>query len=462
MTGGASRVHSEPGLSLPVLDRLAPRPPDGPVSTWVERHTAPGDIVADPFGRGGWVARAALDHERRAVSLEIGPLQRMLAEIVLRPPDVRHLDAAVQGLATASHGRSSLKSWIEDLFATRCASCGRTLVVDAFTWVPGDEAGASARPISKRYRCGVCRDQQGGRESREAPLDADDLARAGSEIDHAAVRAGLLERFPPIDGAPSLPAELLDLHSPRQLAALAGILERIEGELRAAPVLAVLRLALLHAILPASRLATGHGRVATLRSVGGHVRHPAPGEWRERNPWLAYEEAFRTVRGFVQRLEGGATGPPPARLGEDLRSLGETVATAVLGLTAGAGSLLSAIDAAGGPNGAGAHVRLVIGQPPPRPTLDRIALAYHGTAWVLGREAAGLVPAEALAGSSLHPSWGRQADAVRAALERIEPATSPDARAVLLLDDGPEPLVAAALGATAAGYRLLSARIADP
>ena len=33
--------------------------------------------------------------------------------------------------------------------------------------------------------------------------------------------------------------------------------------------------------------------------------------------------AFRPVRGFIQRLEGGATGPVQARLGEDLRSLGE-------------------------------------------------------------------------------------------------------------------------------------------
>ncbi len=45
------------------------------------------------------------------------------------------------------------------------------------------------------------------------------------------------------------------------------------------------------------------------------------------------------VRGFIQRLESGAWGPVPARLGDDLRSLEEGAATAVLkqGTASGAG-----------------------------------------------------------------------------------------------------------------------------
>ena len=63
----------------------------------------------------------------------------------------------------------------------------------------------------------------------------------------------------------------------RQLVGLGAILERIEGDLRAAPVLAALRLAFLHAILPASRLGTGPGRTAALRvSSGTSGRRPAP------------------------------------------------------------------------------------------------------------------------------------------------------------------------------------------
>ena len=86
-------------------------------------------------------------------------------------------------------------------------------------------------------------------------------------------------------------------------------MERIEADLRAAPVLAALRLALLHALIPSSRLASGAGRGGALRVAGGHVRLPGTSQWRERNPWLAFEDGFRQVRGFVQHLEGGALGP---------------------------------------------------------------------------------------------------------------------------------------------------------
>ena len=62
----------------------------------------------------------------------------MLAEVVLRPPDVRHLDAAFQGMAASPRRESSLKVSLGDLFATRCATCGRMLVADEFIWEAGD------------------------------------------------------------------------------------------------------------------------------------------------------------------------------------------------------------------------------------------------------------------------------------------------------------------------------------
>ena len=201
-----------------------------------------------------------------------------------------------------------------------------------------DRRPGAAKPIARHYRCTVCRDQRGGSEQRQGPLDDDDLAadrrrrRRRGGAGHACA-AGSRR----VDGAESLVDELLALHTPRQLVGLAAILDRIESDLRAAPVLAALRLAFLHSILPASRLATTNGRIANLRIDGGHVRLPSATQWRERNPWLAFEDAFRLVRGFVQRLEGGALGPLQARLGEDLRSLGEGTATAVLALSSPSG-----------------------------------------------------------------------------------------------------------------------------
>ena len=109
-------------------------------------------MVADLFGRGGWIARAAVDLQRRGVSLESSPLTRMLAEVVLRPPDVRHLDAAFQGMAASPRGDTSLKVSVGDLFATRCATCARTLVADEIVWTTEDDDkdDTAARPTLDR------------------------------------------------------------------------------------------------------------------------------------------------------------------------------------------------------------------------------------------------------------------------------------------------------------------------
>ncbi|HEY6569053.1 MAG TPA: hypothetical protein VIZ22_02125 [Candidatus Limnocylindrales bacterium] len=466
MAGRALLLRAEPGFSLPAFERFAPPPPPALVGARIEAGSAPGDIVLDLFGRGGWVARAAIDRQRKGVSLEGTPLDRLLAEIVLRPPDLRHLDAAVQALAASARRESSLKASITDRFASRCATCERPVILDEITWsaeTEGEDGQPVApQPIRKHYRCPVCRDQLGGGEQRQAPLDANDL-RLALDRDAGDAREVLYDRFPVLEGGDTLADELLDLHTPRQLSALAAILERVEGDLRAAPIAAALRLAILHALGPASRLLTSPGRVAPLRIAGGHVRLPGGAHWRERNPWLAFEDGVRLVRGFVQRLESGAWGPVPARLGDDLRSLVEGSATAMLkqGTSAALGALqLETSHLAEG--GVRPRVRLVVGTPPLRPVTDRLAWAYHATAWVLGREAAATLPLEPLFGPAVRPSWGWQAAAVTRALRGVEPVMGRNARAVFLLEgDGPESLVACVLGGVTADYRLATARLPE-
>ncbi len=458
------RLHAsraDVGGGLPVFERLAPAPTPALLAARIDAHTGPGDVVADLAGRGGWVARAAVDRQRRAVSIESSPLTRMLAEVVLRPPDVRHLDAAFQGMSASPRGQSSLKVSMGDLFATRCATCGRGLVADEFTWADGGDG--VFRPTTRHYRCTVCRDMRGGSEARHGDLEPDDLARAMDVADGPAARAWARDRFPVVDGAPGLVDELLDLHTPRQLVALTAIMERIEADLRAAPVLAALRLALLHALLPSSRLASGAGRGGALRVAGGHVRLPVATHWRERNPWLAFEEGFRTVRGFVQHLEGGALGPLQARLGEDLQALAEGSATAVLAVASP--SVMRALTGGEDPGRTGAtapKIRLVLGQPPMRPSLDRLAVAYHGTAWTLGREAAAMLPIDALTDTSLRAPWSWQAVTIGRSLAAIEPSMARDGRVVQLVDGGAEALAAVAIGGATAGYRVVVARQSDP
>ena len=495
MAGRASLVRAEPGFSLPFFDRLAPPPPPGLIAERIDAHTAPGDIVLDLNGRGGWVARTAVDRQRRAMTLESTPLTRLLAELVLRPPDLRHLDAAFQAMGASPRGQTSLKVAVGEPFATRCATCGRSLTLDEIIWsgpagadepglepAPGfswnDELDQPARPPAaadqdrerprarKVYGCPVCRGQRAG-DPRSADLDARDLERArATPPDLEAVRRRLEERFPVVDGGSALIDGLLDLHTPRQLVGLEAILDRIESDLRAAPVQAALRLGFLHTLLPASRLNGYPGRIGTLRIQGGRVRPPGSGHWRERNPWLAFEDGIRTVRGFIQRLESGPGGAVQARLGIDLRALDEGSATAVVGITGPSATRAIGAEAAlgrGWDSGPALRrrIRLVLGQPPVRPNQERLSLTYWATAWTIGAEAASALPLAALSGPAIRAPWGWQAAALARALASVEASIARDGRVVLLVDGGREALVSAALGGVGAGFRLLSARLGD-
>ena len=462
MAGRGISFRGEPGFSLPAFARLAPPPPPAIVAARIEAHSSPGDIVVDVYGRGGWIARAAVDHQRRAATLETSPLSRLLAEVVLRPPDVRHLDAAFQAIAAAPREQSALKIWLGEKFASTCGTCGRGVVLDEVIWeaVPDGEP----QPVHKHYRCTSCRDQVGGGEQRHGSIDEADRARTLATDPRGAAWQAIHQRFATIDGNDALVDQLLDLHSPRQLVGLQAILERIEGDLRSAQVEAAMRLALLHALLPASRLNGYPGRIANLRISAGRIRLPSGGQWRERNPWLAFEDGFRLVRGFVQRLEGAPLGPMTTRFGEDLQSLAEGMANVVVRI--GTASAFRALEEEAdvlrhlSPR---PRVRLLLSQPPQRPNVERLSHAYFATGWVLGREAASLLPLDALFGGTGRAPWGWQSTAIRRALAAAAPLLARDGRAVLVLEpSGPEGLVAAALGGVGAGYRLVAAHLTEP
>ncbi len=462
MAGRDRTAGLETGPSLPAFDRLAPPPDPELVSSRLEAYTRPGDVVIDLHGRGGWVARAAVARQRRGVSFESTPLTRLLSSVTLRPPDVRHLDAAFQAIAAAPRGQSSLKVSLGELFATRCATCGRNVVVDEFIWeAPGD---GPPRPIRKHYRCSTCRAQQGGSEQRQASLDDADRARLADVPRESQAWYEVRDRFPTLDAHESLVDELLALHTPRQLTYLHAILGRIETDLRAPQVEAALRLALLHALLPASRLNTYPGRVAALKITAARVRLPSGSQWRERNPWLAFEDGYRQVRAFVQRLEASPLGSVQARIGEDLLSLTEGMTNAVVRLGSSSAFRDLAREAAElRDTELRRHAQLVLGQPPLRWNQDRLSYAYFATAWVLGRDAAASLPLEPLFGSAIRPNWGWQTASLRRSLAAIAPLLARDARATILLDGGgAEGLVAAVLGGVAAGYRLTAARLTEP
>src|SRR5207247_9018641 len=122
-------------------------------------------------------------------------------------------------------------------------------------------------------------------------------------------------------------------------------------------------------------------------------------------PGPALECGIRSGRGVVQRRGSGPGGAVQARLGNDLQSLDEGSATAVLAIAGPSTTRAIGAEASvnrGGWDGSAAglrrRVRLVVGQPPVRPNQERLSMTYWATSWTLGGEAAAGLPLGALSG----------------------------------------------------------------
>jgi hypothetical protein len=510
---GRAATKPEPVLasvpSLPFFERLAQPAPAAELVAAIEAWTKAGEVVLDLNGRGGWVARAAIAEQRRAADFEAWPLTRLLADAVLRPPDLRQIDAAAAAIAGAKLSGSTVRKTIDALYASACPRCGRPVVLDAMVWQPvappsyaagaasagpGRKSGKSGksgkspeldavapaiaalpelpfgpeewlRATAREYRCAQCHEQLGGSELRSADPSLADVRLAESVPASGAVREAMRARFPAPRPTHPLVDQLIDLHTPRQLLGLHAILTRIDAEERVGAVTAVLRLALLHAVILASRLNASQGRPAPLRISNGVLKVPASREWHEMNPWLAFESGLKVARTFVQRLEAGSPRSAFARLGADMAALESGTSNVTVGETTA--SSLRRLGLHGermSHSGTPSRVRLMLGQAPLRWTPDRLAASYHGTGWIFGSAAVALLPYADLFHPHTRASASQESMELAQALGRTlaiaSPALAQTGRAVILLDDAePAGLVAAAIGGAAAGCRLVDARL---
>ena len=288
-------------------DRAAAAAGAGPGAT--RGGSQPGDIVADLFGRGGWIARAAIDRQRRAVLPRVEPADPAARRG--RPPAARPAAPRRRVLVPRRIAAPANRAC-----GSRSTTCSRRNARPAAGASPIDELEwADGEPAKVHYRCQLCRDQQGRSEHQAVePTDAD-ARRRRRDIGAGAVRKRLRERFPVPDGGDDLierPAR--PAHGPAARRARGDSRShgrrppRGAGRERAAPRVP--------ARGPAGEPAGPRRREdPTLQIAAGRVQTKLPERWHERNPWLAFEDGFRLVRGFVQRLESGALGPLEARLG---------------------------------------------------------------------------------------------------------------------------------------------------
>jgi hypothetical protein len=456
-----SLFRPAPAPTLAIFERLAPPPSENLIAAEIAARTSPGDVVIDLHGRGGWVARSGIGALRRIYDCESSGLTRLLADVVLRPPDLRHFDAALATLAAHPRGQTGLREALNEMFASTCPTCGRSVIVDEFVW-----DGPASAPARKVFRCPFCRDQARGNEQRNLPVEQADIDRLEATEPRPRIRQQLRSRFPAPTADEPLLDELLDLFTPRTLISLEALISRLDTDLRSAPINAALKLALVGTLLPTSRLHSYPGRVAALRIQQGHIKPLGDRQWRERNPWLVFDEQCRQVRGFIQRV-AATTATFQPRGGDDIDSLVD--GTANVALRSGSAELAGNAPTFSplrpqfpgrlDPRG---RVRLVLTQPPVRWTTENLSFAYFATSLVLGREEAAKLPLDGIFGPPPRSAWGREATALRRSLLAVKPVLSNDASAVVLLDrTGPSGLVAGVLGGVGAGFRLSSALLAE-
>ena len=405
-----------------------------------------------------------VDRQRKAASLETSPLTRLLAEVVLRPPDVRHLDAAFQAIAAAPREQSALKVWLGEKYASRCATCGRSVVLDEIIWetvageardpststtaAPSVATRSAARPAPRRDRRG-----------RPRPDRRDRPARPG-----LAGRSVTGSR-PWTATTPSSRSCSTSIRP-----ASCSACRRSSSGSRAT---CARRRSRRRCGSPSSTRCSRHrGSTATpdasptsgSAAAGSACRPAASGASAIRGS--PSRTASALVRGFVQRLEGAPLGLMTARFGEDLQSLSEGMANVVvrLGTPSSFRSLGAEADALSRlPDRP--RVRLVLGQPPhARTSRAAVVRLLRDRLGPRPRGGVAAAPGGGLRCRAGRAPWGWQSAAIRRGIRGRGAADQPRRRASCSSSSagGPEGLVAAALGGVAAGYRLVGARLAEP
>jgi hypothetical protein len=502
-----------PGLAL--LERYHTPPADNQLDAALAAFATPGDTVLDPWAGTGWTARRAVAAGMRAVAADPSPFAQLASIALLTAPGPAVLDAAFAQLAGSRRVDVPLKQHIEELYATRCATCRRPVVAEQFIW-PRD-ADAPGRKI---YHCAACDLSRGGPEERSSPVDDVDLAKLGIEpaADSRADTAGDEAAPPEVVQVPdpSEPPDELDLAigesggpppAPRAVDPPSTVAERprfastvrpdpvpvaaADGarhaphylELRARfPVLddredlvdellelyTPRNLYALHAIgakidselrddavAAAMKLALASCLLPASRLNGypGRVASLRISGGHVRQPASRHQREVNVWRAFEAAF--AEVRAAVARLGDRHESRFASDFGELGGMTAANVLWLRARASVVGQYLPADGIDLVLSAPAPSPTIEELGFEYLATSWLLGREAAETLRLEPIFGGGGHPE-GAEATALRHGMASAAGALKPGGWCIVLLGLGdPERMLAVALAGAAAGLDLV-------
>jgi len=290
-----------PGSFPPVnepLSRFLPPIPDGAASAWLQTNAPLGAWVLDPFGTSPRLAVEMARCGYRVLVTANNPIIRFLLEMAAAPPTRQEMQTSLAELASAYRGEERIEPLLRSLYQTECASCGTSIMAEAFLWenADGGKSAASA-PYARIYTCPNCHD------SGEHHCNQADITRAAQFDLSSLHRARALERVAPHNDPDRPYAEqAINVYLPRAVYGLFTLINKFDG--LEIPVERRRHLAalLLHACYQANTM----------------WKHPAererryqlviPPRFREQNIWLALEQGIDLWS--AERLPGDSTPVP--------------------------------------------------------------------------------------------------------------------------------------------------------
>ena len=468
MAGPDLLLHGTPGFALPAFDRLAPPPSPDLMGARIEAQSRPGDVVVDLFGSrrlgGPGGARPAASGVLLRIDAADPTARRGRPPAARHPPSRRgvpgHLGVAARHDEPQGGARRAVRDPLRDVRPHRRR---RRLIweSDGSSGRAGGPSDPQALPLHDLPRPAGWRGAAPRAGGRGGPRRAPRQSRCGPPAWRAAARPVSRPRRQHGRWSTSCSRCIRRASSwacTRSSSGSTATCARRRSKRRFGS-----RCSRRSCRRRASTLPGPAREPADRRRPGPKL--PTGGQWRERNPWLAFEDAYRLVRGFVQRLEGIAVrglsrrdsgrtcGASPRRRRRRSSGSARRVAAVARGRGDAAvrGRTRSRASGSSSGNRRSGRAR----------TACRSATTRRPGCWATTprrrcRSRRSSAPRPSSGGAGRRP-------VLKPSLEAVAPLLTRDARVVLAIEEGgPEAVVATVLGAVAAGYRLVAAQLDEP
>lgn len=279
-------TSSLPEINLP-LGRFLPPLPMGMVSTWLKETVPDGSWVIDPLTASPLIALESASAGYRVLAASNNPILALLLEVLASAPRREDFQSALSRLADSKRGDERLEVHFQSLYLTPCPDCNRMIPASAYLWKKDEP-----RPFARQLDCRFCR------KEGEFPITPEDLQRysiPGSRTLHqsrAYERVGV-----PIQQPNEAVREAVETYLERPLYVLLTIINKIEG-----------------LSIPEDQKKLLFALTISACDEGNALwPHPAgrirprlitiPGVFREKNIWMAMEDAITDWTQWTERIE---------------------------------------------------------------------------------------------------------------------------------------------------------------